>query len=170
MAWLKNSVFIQPGHTAITRMPCFSSSTPSAREKLSTYAFDAPYTFIYGTGCHDDIEPMLYIRLPATIYGMLMWHIAVSARAFRSMMSSCLSMSISVNTPNRPKPAALTRTEISGFSLSSRARYAAKLARSCRSSASGRTFARHFDCSSRSLSSRRAITHSSSNSSSRSSA
>ena len=58
-ACLEESVTIQPGQTAITRMPRGLSSTFSAREKLSTYALDAPYTLIYGTGCHEDMEPML---------------------------------------------------------------------------------------------------------------
>ena len=34
---------------------------------MRTYAFDAPYTFIYGTGCHEEFDAMFIMWLPLDI-------------------------------------------------------------------------------------------------------
>lgn len=60
----RNSVFMGPGHTAVTVMSLRFSSSLRPTVKEDTYALLAPYTVIRGVGQKDAMEDVLRMRPP----------------------------------------------------------------------------------------------------------
>ncbi len=107
----KNSVRVAPGDSAITRSPVPRDSCHSASVKLSTNAFAAAYTAMFGAGKYAAmLATLISTPVPAARSRSMNARLMSTTLATSTLISSWRRRGSSVwNGPKVPKPALLTR-------------------------------------------------------------